>query len=140
MKKIIILLFAFQATVLAEPLISPTTFLNTQEPERMCDNYIHATYGDTITAWTQPSGGALVRMQGTVSDFCMYIFCDMPTHRLVIFSLIEGESGRTPASSRESFIWLKTTPIRLIQTLQLCSNFPNRAMSRLLYTISWAEE
>lgn len=96
MKKLIILLFAFQTTVLAVPALSPTTFLNTQEPERMCDNYIRATYGDTVTAWTQPSAGALIKMQGTVSDYCIYIFCDMPTHRLVIFSLTEDESGRTP--------------------------------------------
>jgi DNA-binding beta-propeller fold protein YncE len=100
MKKIIITILMLGASAFAQPQLYPTNFLNCSEPKRMCDSYIRETYGDTTTAWTQPSGGALARIRQEYNDLCVYIFCDMPTHRLVIFSLIEDESGRTPVSAK----------------------------------------
>jgi hypothetical protein len=78
------------------PNIIPTNFLNGDEPIRMCDDYIHKTYGLNVTGLTEPRGGALIRIKEKEQDHCIYIFCDSPTHRLVLFSLSISKSGPVP--------------------------------------------
>ncbi len=100
MKKCILIILSLSVAAQAQPTIVPTTYLNTQEPVRMCDNYIRDTYGPGVTCWTQPSAGALVRVNMGSQDRCVYIFCDAPTHRLIVYSLNEGQNGRTPKDAK----------------------------------------
>jgi hypothetical protein len=100
MKNCIFILLILSSAALAKPIITTATFLNTQEPERMCDSYIRATYGEDVTCWTEPSAGALVRVKMNDFDRCAYIFCDAPTHRLLVFSLDEDQYGRTPKNAK----------------------------------------
>jgi hypothetical protein len=100
MRKSVFILLVLSGMALGQPTITPTTFLNTEEPERMCDTYIRATYGEDVTYWTGPSAGSLVRVKMNDYDHCAYIFCDAPTHRLLVFSLDEDHYGRTPKNAK----------------------------------------
>lgn len=84
----------------AQPVITPTNFLNTDEPVRMCQDYIDAEFGVGVMAFTQPSGGAAIRMVhivgGSVVTRCLYIFCDEGLDRLLVFSLDDNGLTRTP--------------------------------------------
>jgi hypothetical protein len=102
MKKIVILLLmALVGVAQGQPDIYPRPFLNTEEPERMCNNYIFDQYGE-ITIFTAPTGGALVRVydQEGEQDRCLYIFCDEPTHRLLIYALLDKGAERVPYSAK----------------------------------------
>jgi hypothetical protein len=83
---------------MAQLTISPTNFLATTEPPRMCESYIESQYGTNMTAFTQPTGGALVRINEGNQDHSIYIFCDAPTHRLLLYTLTETFWNRTPRS------------------------------------------
>jgi len=93
----ILISWGFSTLALAQPIITPTNFLDTQEPVRMCQNYISEQYGE-ITAFTQPSCGALLRIADGDLDRCVYIFCDAPSQRLLIYALNDGPGGRIPFS------------------------------------------
>lgn len=99
--QVLTLVLALAALATAQPTIVPTNYLNTMEPQRMCDSYIRAKYGLYTTAFTQPTGGALLRVEISgpqTQDRCVYIFCDNPTHRLLIYTLTETALGRVPYS------------------------------------------
>jgi DNA-binding beta-propeller fold protein YncE len=94
--KILLPLCFLPVMTAAEPVITPTNFLDTTEPVRFCQDYIDAEYGDTVLAFVQPSGGALARIDmGTVTR-CLYIFSDEALDRLLIFSLDDDGEDRTP--------------------------------------------
>jgi hypothetical protein len=84
-----------------ELVITPTNFLDTQEPVRFCDLYVRQEFGEEARVFTQPSGGALVRVDEGGSDRCLYIFCDEPLHRLILFTLTDTGQERIPISMRE---------------------------------------
>jgi len=101
---VIIVALAWSAAAVAQPVITPTNFLNTREPARMCNNYIHEQYGSDFGAFAQPTCGALIRMpeEGYLNkNRCLYIFCDAPAHRLMIYSITEEPSGRTPRTVKD---------------------------------------
>jgi hypothetical protein len=80
----------------SQPVITPTDFLNTLEPERMCQDYIDFEFGDTTLFLAHPSGGALIRADLGDKIRCLYIFCDHPFNRLIIFSLDDDGEERKP--------------------------------------------
>ena len=80
----------------AQPVITPTNFLNTKEPPRMCGGYIASEFGADVMLMAQPSGGALVRVELGDTIRCLYIFCDQPLNRLIIFSLNDAGGAREP--------------------------------------------
>lgn len=93
-----LLILALSVVVWAQPEITPTKFLNTDEPERMCNKYIRDQYGD-LTIFTQPSAGALVNIKiDEYQSRCVYIFCDEPTHHLLLYALIDNDGHREPFS------------------------------------------
>jgi len=97
--KLLILSLALSGTAVAQPTIVPTNFLDTQEPVRMCNNYIHEQYGFDVDIFARPTCGALLRIpeEGEVDqNRCLYVFCDAPANRLMVFSLTETLTGRTP--------------------------------------------
>lgn len=93
----------------AQPVITPTNFLNTDEPVRMCQDYIDAEFGTGVMAFTQPSGGAAARidMGGGITR-CLYIFCDEGLDRLLVFSLNDDGVTRKPRGIKS--YGLLTTP------------------------------
>ncbi len=99
------ILFAFTVIIItagavfAQPTITPTYFLDTAEPVRMCQNYIDAVYGDTVMAFAQPSGGAFIRVDQGSKVRYVYFFCDAALNRIMAFSLDEDLFGqRTPVN------------------------------------------
>lgn len=79
-----------------QPTLTITKFLDTKEPQRMCQDYIDYEFGDTTILLLQPSGGAALRIDLGLKDRILYIFCDQPANRLVIFSLDDDGENRTP--------------------------------------------
>jgi hypothetical protein len=99
--KIILILSAFGFSAIAQPVITPVNFLNTEEPERMCQSYIDDQYGLNYMAFLQPTGGAVMRIDKSNHDHYKYIFCDRPFNRLLIFSLDDYGGERVPAGVKE---------------------------------------
>jgi hypothetical protein len=93
----LIAVLALWRPALAEPIIIPTNFLDTEEPARMCQNYIRDKYGE-LFIFTQPTGGALARIPEWTGERCLYIFCEPPTHRLIVYALVTNGGARTPYS------------------------------------------
>jgi hypothetical protein len=96
-KAAILFLLAWAGMALGQPQISPTLFLNTEEPSRLCADYIYDTYGEEITMFAAPSGGALL----CIGELRLYIFCDAAMNKLVIFSLEEVQGVRTPIGIKD---------------------------------------
>jgi len=84
----------------AQPVITPTNFLNTQEPPRMCQDYIDAEFGDTTLFMAQPSGGALLKINLSEETRLLYVFCDQAFNRLIIFGIVDDGEKRTPYGIR----------------------------------------
>lgn len=87
----------FGAAAMSQPVITPVNFLNTDEPERMCQSYIDDQYGQNYMAFAQPTGGAIMRIDMGNHIHYKYIFCDRPFNRLMIFSLDDYGGERVPA-------------------------------------------
>jgi len=92
-----IIWLALTAMASAQPVITPTNFLDTNEPPRMCAGYIASEFGADVMLMVQPSGGAPVKVDLQHSVRLLYIFCDQTFNRLVIFTVIEQAGMRTPA-------------------------------------------
>lgn len=99
--KIILVLSVLGVPALAQPVITPVNFLNTDEPERMCKSYIDDQYGLNYMAFLQPTGGAVMRIDKSNHIHYKYIFCDQPFNRLMIFSLDDYGGERVPAGVKE---------------------------------------
>lgn len=82
--------------VTAEPVITPTNFLDTAQPPRYCQDYIDAEFGDSVLAFVQPSGGAVARIDMGFSTLCHYIFSDEGLNRLLIFMVDDDGQSRLP--------------------------------------------
>jgi hypothetical protein len=95
--EMILILLAFGVPAVAQPVIAPVNFLNTDEPERMCQAYIDDQYGLNYMAFAQPTGGAVMRIDKGNHEHYKYIFCDRPFNRLMIFSLDDYGGERIPA-------------------------------------------
>ncbi len=92
-----------------EPQVSTTTFLNSTEPTKMCQDYIDKEYGALSRAMLKPTGGALIRVNMLTSTYCKFIFCDEPANRLYIFHLLDTSPVRTPV--RMSTYGLQKDPV-----------------------------
>ncbi len=103
MKRLLTTLFLlFLTTALqAQQPPTPVNFLNTEEPERMCQGYMIDSYGEDVTGFTEPAGGALIRIQRTSDELCLYLFCDAPTHRVLIYSLTDQQGSRAPENVKQ---------------------------------------
>jgi DNA-binding beta-propeller fold protein YncE len=101
MKKIIpVLIMTMAGMVRAQPEITPTKFLDSPEPQRFCQNYLRDLFGE-ITTFTKPLAGALVRVEIDAGvDRCVYIFCDEPTHVLLLYALTDDGQQRLPYSAK----------------------------------------
>ena len=84
------------SAAVAQPVITPTNFLGTSEPARMCQNYIREVGGEDAAALRQPRGGAFIRIEGVEFDTYHYIFCDPAYDELTIFTLLESGGVRNP--------------------------------------------
>ena len=64
MKTIIplLLLVAAASALAVEPVITATDFLDTSEPKRMNRIYIDSVYGNAMTMFAKPTGGAIGRV------------------------------------------------------------------------------
>ena len=91
---VIILALGWSAAAFAQPIITPTNFLGTNEPERMCQKYIREVYSEQTSAFAQPLGGAFIRIEGLEFDTYHYIFCDVAYNELAIFTLWESGGVR----------------------------------------------
>jgi len=98
---IILIILIFGAAVSAQPVITTVNFLNTDEPERMCQSYIDDQYGLNYMAFLQPTGGAVMRIDRSNHVHYKYIFCDRPFNRLMIFSLDDYHGERAPVGVKE---------------------------------------
>jgi hypothetical protein len=85
------------ASVAAQPEINIVNFLDTSEPERMCQSYIDGEYSLNYGAFLKPAGGAVIRIDKGNHVHCKYIFCDAAFNRLLIFSLDDYNGERVPA-------------------------------------------
>ena len=94
--RILIISSIFSVIASGQPLITPTDFLNTKEPTRMCGGYVATEFGPDAMLAVQPSGGAVVRVDLGDTIRCLYIFCDQPFNRLIVFSLNDVGGTRTP--------------------------------------------
>ncbi len=94
--KILLLIGLLTSAASAQPIITPTNFLNTLEPPRMCQDYIDLEFGDTTLFMAQPSGRAIIRADLGAKIRYLYIFCDHPFNRLIIFSIDDDGEKRKP--------------------------------------------
>jgi sugar lactone lactonase YvrE len=76
--------------------ITPTTFLQIGEPDRMHQQYVNDIFGDSVTLFFTPSGGAFIRMRKDNDNYCISIFCDRATNELTLFHFFETGNGRVP--------------------------------------------
>ena len=97
MKIIFALIVSLSLALPISATITPTTFLRTDEPEKMCDRYVLENFGDSVTFFAQPSGGAIIRIPQAANEYHgVAIFCDEAMGRLVMFHFTEMAGIRTP--------------------------------------------
>lgn len=98
--KILLLIGLVASVSSAQPVITPTNFLNTLEPPRLCEDYTNLEFGDSTIFMTQPSGGAVIRADLGSKTRILYLFCDQPTNCLIIFSVDDDGEKRKPNGIR----------------------------------------
>jgi hypothetical protein len=114
MKKLCLFLFLIfnVSSLFAQPVLTPTTFLNCGSLKRMNRNYVRQTMGQDHTGFVEPSGGAMLKIDKDSFDLCIYIFCDAPAHRLLLFSLSDSDGIRQAIGVKE--YGLTPPPLELI--------------------------
>jgi hypothetical protein len=98
MHKIIILITVFVTCFAGVALsdITPTTFLQIGEPDRMIQNYVDNVFGDSVTLFFKPSGGAFIHIDSGSCDYVICIFCDQATNGLTLFHFTQIGKDRYP--------------------------------------------
>ena len=83
----------------SQAAIKTSAFLKTGTLPRLDQDYFDTMYAEGYIGFTQPSGGAVIKIMGVgYYDIRHYIFCDNPTHRLLIYSLADSSGVRRPLS------------------------------------------
>jgi hypothetical protein len=102
MKKLILVaLITALLPAISQAGLNSTAFLKTGTLPRLNQDYFDTMYAEGYIGFTQPSGGAVIKILGYGGvnyDTRHYIFCDNPTHRLLIYSLIDSAGVRRPLS------------------------------------------
>ncbi len=93
---LIIILFLVAGMASADPIIETTDFLNTVGPPRLTWDYVTEKIGDSLILFSQPSGGALLRLNKGNYEERKYLFCDAPLHRIIIFTLKDSAGVSWP--------------------------------------------
>ncbi|NLI16494.1 MAG: T9SS type A sorting domain-containing protein [candidate division Zixibacteria bacterium] len=75
--------------------ITPTTFLQIGEPDRMNQDYVDNVFGDSVTLFFKPSGGAFIHIDKGI-DYVICIFCDRATNGLTLFHFNKIDKDRYP--------------------------------------------
>jgi hypothetical protein len=98
MYKCIILIAVFVTCFAAIALsdITPTTFLQIGEPDKMNQQYVNDAMGDSVLLFLKPSGGAFIHINNGDVDYCISIFCDQGTNRLTLFHFNISGKDRIP--------------------------------------------
>ncbi len=76
--------------------ITPTTFLQIGEPDRMNQEYVDNVFGDSVTLFFKPSGGAFIHIDSGNCDYIICIFCDQATNGLTLFHFRKIDKDRYP--------------------------------------------
>jgi hypothetical protein len=119
MKRFYYLLFVMLAAtgLQAQPTLVPTTFLDAGPPDKMDREYVRKVMGPDHLGLVQPSGGALLKIDRTYDYLCLYIFCDAPANRLMIFSLSDDHFTRRPIGVKEYGLMAPPTEITFFDTI-----------------------
>ncbi len=91
-----LLFYLITSVSFAQPVITPTNFLNTAEPPRMCQDYIDREFGMGTLFMAQPSGGVSVKVDLGYTTRLLYVFCEKAFNRLTIFTMNEEAGMRNP--------------------------------------------
>jgi hypothetical protein len=90
----IVLAICFVGFAVAD--ITPTTFLQISDPDRMNQQYVDDVFGDSVILFFKPSGGAFIRIDSGNVDYVVCIFCDQATNELTLFHFTDSGKDRYP--------------------------------------------